>query len=106
MLQWYSFIKLAGHTSNIRDKGGFSHLHGTKDWGSYDLSRQNHDTHYRGYFFRRWHSLMRGKRRRPIIKAIAMGLMGDLGLMGWMGKMGLVVVNSLAVDWVSVWVVA
>lgn len=51
-------------------------------------------------------SLIRGKRRRPIIKAIAMGLMGDLGLMGWMGKMGLVVVDSLAVDWVSVWVVA
>ena len=50
-------------------------------------------------------SLIRGKRRMPIIKAIAMGLMGDLGLMGWMGKMGLVVVDSLAVDWVSVWVV-
>ena len=50
--------------------------------------------------------MIRGKRRRPIIKAIAMGLMGDLGLMGAVGMMGLVVVDSLAVDWVSVWVVA
>lgn len=59
------------------------------------------------YTERRWRmSLIRGIRRRPIIKAIAMGSMGDLGLMGWMGKMGLVVVDSLAVDWVSVWVVA
>ena len=32
-----------------------------------------------------------------------MGLMGNLGLMGWMG---VVFVVSLAVDWVSVWVVA
>ena len=51
-------------------------------------------------------SLIRGMRRRPRRKEMAMGLMGDLGLMGWMGKMGLVVVDSLAVDWVSVWVVA
>ncbi len=32
--------------------------------------------------------------------------MGDLGLLGLMGEMGLVVVDSLVVDWVSVWVVA
>ena len=53
-------------------------------------------------------SLIRGIRRRPIIKAIATSLMGDLGLMGVMGLMGLmgVVVVSWVVDWVSVWVVA
>ena len=50
--------------------------------------------------------MIRGMRRRPRRKEMAMGLMGDLGWMGWMGKMGLVVVDSLAVDWVSVWVVA
>ena len=33
-----------------------------------------------------------------------MGLMGDLGVMGWMGEMGVVVVDSLEVDWVSDWV--
>ncbi len=49
---------------------------------------------------------MKGRRSRPRRKEIRRGLMGDLGLMGWMGKMGLVVVDSLAVDWVSVWVVA
>ena len=47
--------------------------------------------------------MIRGMRRRPIIKAIAMGLMGDLGLMGWMGLMGVVVVSLLLA--VSVWVV-
>lgn len=61
---------------------------------------------YGDYSLKRRMSLIRGIRRRPRRKAIAMGLMGDLGLMGWMGKMGLVVVDSLAVDWVSVWVVA
>lgn len=49
---------------------------------------------------------MKGMRRRPRRKEIRRSLMGELGLMGWMGKMGLVVVDSLAVDWVSVWVVA
>ena len=47
-------------------------------------------------------SLIRGMRRRPIIKAIAMGLMGDLGLMGWMGEMGGVVVVSWVVLSVAV----
>ena len=44
-----------------------------------------------------------GNRARPRRKEIRRGLMGDLGLMGWMG---VVFVVSLAVDWVSVWVVA
>ena len=38
-------------------------------------------------------SLIRGIRRRPRRKAIAMGLMGDMGLMGVMGIMGVVVVS-------------
>ena len=43
---------------------------------------------------------------RPRRKEIKMYLMGNLGLMGLMGEIGLVVVDSLAVDWVAVWVVA
>ena len=53
-----------------------------------------------------WISLISGIRRRPRRKEIRMGLMGDFGVMGWMGEMGVVVVDSLEVDWVSVWVVA
>ena len=50
--------------------------------------------------------MISGIRRRPRRKEIRMGLMGDFGVMGWMGEMGVVVVDSLEVDWVSVWVVA
>lgn len=57
----------------------------------------------RVYFFGKRINLIKGNVRRPIIKVITMGLMGNLGLMGWMG---VVFVVSLAVDWVSVWVEA
>ena len=57
----------------------------------------------RVYFFGKRINLIKGNVRRPIIKVITMGLMGNLGLMGWMG---VVFVVSLAVDWVAVWVVA
>ena len=49
---------------------------------------------------------MRGTRRKLRRNEIRRGLMRDLGLMGRMGEIGLVVVDSLAVDWVAVWVVA
>ena len=48
---------------------------------------------------------MKGMRRRPRRKEIRRGLRESVGLMGLMGLMGEEVV-SLAVDWVSVWVVA
>lgn len=49
--------------------------------------------------------MIKGMRRRPRRKAIAMGLMGDMGLMGVMGIMGVVVVSWVVLS-VSVWVVA
>ena len=52
-------------------------------------------------------SLIRGMRRRPRRKAIAMGLMGDMGLMGVMGLMGEEVVSLVVLsvsDWVRWWV--
>lgn len=46
---------------------------------------------------------MKGRRSRPKRKAIAIVLIGDWE---WMGEIGLaVVIDSLAVDWVSDWVV-
>ena len=56
-----------------------------------------------GYGLRRRHSLMRGMRRRPRRKEMAMGLRESVGLMGLMGLMGVVVVSVCFS--VEVWVV-
>ena len=81
-----------------------SHLHGTEDRGRW-ICRDRIATHNVGvgYGLRRRHSLMRGMRRSPRRKEMAMGLKRLVGLMGLIGLVGVVVVSVCFS--VAVWVV-